>query len=79
MVNNAGIVETSILMDKQVRSKNLHIGGAPQGHYLRGVQFFYYFGVHRVRRNERKIVTTNKVKIFYGAVNDGCCDRLQNR
>ena len=25
------------------------------------MQFFYYFGVHEVRRNDRKIVTTNQV------------------
>jgi len=32
------------------------------------VQFFYYFGVHKVRRNDRKIVTTNKMKSFYDAI-----------
>jgi len=32
------------------------------------VQFFYYFGVHTVRRNDRKIVTTNKMKTFYDAI-----------
>ncbi|MCF8056754.1 MAG: hypothetical protein K9K37_08955, partial [Desulfocapsa sp.] len=41
-------------------SKKLHIGG---------VQFFYHFGVHTVRRNDRKIVTTNKMKSFYDAIN----------
>ena len=39
--------------------KKLHIGS---------VQFFYYFGVHVVRRNDRKIVTTNKMKNFYDAI-----------
>jgi hypothetical protein len=39
--------------------QKLHIGGA---------QFFYYFGVHAVRRNDRKIVTTNKMKSFYDAI-----------
>ncbi|MBW2683632.1 MAG: hypothetical protein JRC69_08770 [Deltaproteobacteria bacterium] len=32
------------------------------------MQFFYYFGVHTVRRNDRKIVTTNKMKTFYDAI-----------
>ena len=41
-------------------SKKLHIGG---------VQFFYYFVVHKVRRNDRKIVTTNKMKSFYDSIN----------
>ena len=57
-------------MDKQVSvdSEKLHIGG---------VHFFYYSGVHTVRRNDRKIVTTNQVseparlrmKTFYDAIN----------
>ena len=40
--------------------KKLHIGG---------VQYFYYFGVHTVRRNDRNIATTNKMKSFYDAIN----------
>jgi len=32
------------------------------------VQFFYCYGVHTVRRNNRKIVTTNKMKTFYDAI-----------
>ncbi len=63
-----------LLVDKVVKtsisrwiSKKLHIGG---------VQFFYYFGVHKVRRNDRKIApqghflgrNTNKMKNFYNAI-----------
>jgi len=48
------------------------------------VQFFYYFGVHKVRRNDRKIVTTNQVseparlrmKNFYNAIKE---DNVQNK
>jgi len=29
----------------------------------------YYYGVHKVRRNDTKNVTTNKMKSFYDAIN----------
>jgi len=83
------LVKTSILMDKQVStlknqginsdSEKLHIGGAPQGHFLRGVQFFYHFGVHRVRRNDRKIVTTNQVSESTRLRMKSFCDAIKKK
>jgi len=61
----ADFIDITVINDKLVKtsirwiSKKLYIGG---------VQFFYYFGVHMVRRNDRKIVTTNKMKTFYDAI-----------